>query len=89
MDTIRDHALDFIKKRLAPAEIKNDGRQTPWRGHPVFVAQHACAFCCRGCMQKWYNVKKDVRLTEDQQERIADFLMEWIALEIKGGIGNE
>ena len=41
-DKIREHAEDFIKKRLAPAYIANDGRQTPMRGHPVFKAQHAC-----------------------------------------------
>ena len=31
-DTIRSHAKDFIEKRLAPAEIPNDGKQTPMRG---------------------------------------------------------
>ena len=44
MDTIRDHARDFIAKREAPAVIPRDGKQTPTKGHPVFVAQHA-----RGC----------------------------------------
>ena len=57
---IRRHAEDFISQRLAPAEISNDGRQTPFAGHPVFVAQHACACCCRKCLQKWYKVPKGV-----------------------------
>lgn len=35
---IKEHAYDFIKKRLAPAVIPNDGKQTPMRGHPVFIA---------------------------------------------------
>ena len=39
--TIRKHAEDFVAKRLAPAVIPNDGKQTPMRGHPVFIAQHA------------------------------------------------
>ena len=43
LDTIREHARGFIETRLAPAELPNDGRQTPMRGHPVFLAQHACA----------------------------------------------
>ena len=47
LDTIEDHAREFIAKRLAPAEIANDGRQTPMRGHPVFIAQHATGCCCR------------------------------------------
>ena len=49
LDTIRKHAEDFVSKRLAPDVIENDGKQTPMRGHPVFVAQHATATCCRGC----------------------------------------
>ena len=81
-DTIRRHAEDFVKERLAPAEIPNDGRQTPMRSHPVFVAQHACACCCRGCLEKWYNVKRGKALTEKQQERIVNLLMAWIEKEI-------
>ena len=30
-NTIADHAADFVSKRLAPAEPKNDGKQTPMR----------------------------------------------------------
>ena len=41
LDTIRQHAKDFIAKREAPAYIANDGKQTPMKGHPVFIAQHA------------------------------------------------
>lgn len=80
---IREHAEDFIKKRLAPAYIANDGRQTPMRGHPVFKAQHACACCCRGCLEKWYHVPKGIELTEDQQRRIVNMLMAWIEKEMK------
>ena len=81
MDAIREHCSDFIRKRLAPADIPNDGRQTPWRGHPVFKAQHACACCCRGCLNKWYKVPKGVELKDGQQERMVDFLMAWIERE--------
>lgn len=88
LDTIREHAKDFIEKRLAPAYISNDGEQTPMHGHPVFIAQHACACCCRGCLNKWYNVKKDVALTEIQQEKIVNLLMTWIEREYNGKITN-
>lgn len=81
MDTIRRHAEDFVKTRLAPSSIPNDGKQTPMRGHPVFVAQHACACCCRGCLNKWYKVKKNVELSEKQQEKIVNLLMLWIEQE--------
>lgn len=53
MDTVRSHATDFVRDRLAPAEPKNDGKQTPMRGHPVFIAQHATGTCCRSCLEKW------------------------------------
>ncbi len=83
MDTIKRHAADFVAKRLAPAVIPNDGRQTPMRGHPVFKAQHACACCCRGCLNKWYRVPKDRELSDDQQRRIVNLLMAWIEHEMK------
>ena len=82
LDTIRRHAEDFVRDRLAPAEPQNDGKQTPMRGHPVFIAQHACALCCRGCLSKWYNVKKGVPLTQIQQKKIVDLLMKWIENEL-------
>lgn len=54
-DTIRDHDVQIITRRLAPAMPKNDGKQTPMRGephgHPVFLAQHATGTCCRGCLE--------------------------------------
>ena len=83
MAVIRAHAIDFVKTRLAPAEPHNDGKQTPMRGHPVFVAQHACACCCRGCLQKWYHVPMGIELSEDQQTRIVKLLMAWIERELE------
>lgn len=82
METIRSHAEDFVRTRLAPAVIPNDGKQTPMRGHPVFIAQHACACCCRGCLNKWYKVKKGIELTPVQQEKIVNLLMAWIEHEM-------
>lgn len=83
LDVIRSHAADFVAKRLAPAEIPNDGKQTPMRGHPVFVAQHACACCCRGCLNKWYRVPQGRALTESEQRRIVNLLMAWIEKEYR------
>ncbi len=83
LPVIREHAEDFVRRRLAPSEIPNDGRQTPMRGHPVFVAQHACACCCRGCFEKWYGVPKRVELSEIQQKGVVDLLMAWIKREIR------
>ena len=82
LDVIEQHARDFISKRIAPAVILNDGKQTPMKGHPVFIAMHACA-CCRGCLNRWYHVEKGIPLTGIQQEKIVNLLMLWIENEMK------
>ena len=83
MDTIRSHAEDFVRSRLAPAVIPNDGKQTPMRGHPVFRAQHATACCCRGCLNKWYRVRRNTELSTEQQKKIVALLMAWIEREVR------
>lgn len=77
-DTIRRHAADFVRKRLAPAVIPNDGKQTPMRGHPVFIAQHATGCCCRGCFAKWHRIPAGRELTPDEQRYAVEVLMAWI-----------
>ena len=83
LDTIEKHAKDFISTRLSLAIIDNDGKQTPMKGHPVFIAQHATGTCCRGCLMKWHKIKKGVVLTPEQQEYIVDVIMSWIMEELK------
>ncbi|MDZ4097480.1 MAG: DUF4186 domain-containing protein, partial [Methylophilaceae bacterium] len=68
------HAEDFITKRLSPAVIPNDGKQTPFRGHPVFVAQHATATCCRGCLEKWHRIQAGHLLSEQEKAYILTVL---------------
>ena len=63
---VLEHARDFIERRLAPANPPRDGKQTPFRGHPVFVAQHATATCCRGCLEKWHGIARDHALDEGE-----------------------
>lgn len=75
---IEEHARDFINKRLAPAEPKNDGKQTPFKGHPVFKAQHATATCCRGCLAKWHGIAKDRALKSGEIDRAVAVIMWWI-----------
>ena len=83
IEKVREHATDIITSRLAPAFIPNDGKQTPMKNHPVFIAQHACACCCRDCLYKWYKVPKNVELNETRQEKIVNLLMFWIEEEMK------
>ncbi len=82
LSAVLDHAEDFISKRLAPAVIENDGKQTPMRGHPVFVAQHATACCCRGCLQKWHHIPQGRELTLAEQAYIVVVLEKWLSEKI-------
>jgi len=75
---ILQHAADFVAKRLAPELPANDGKQTPWRGHPVFVAQHATATCCRGCLEKWHHIKCGQELTENEQAYVVTVIDRWL-----------
>ena len=83
LDTIEKHARDFITKRIAPANPSNDGKQTPMKGHPVFIAEHATATCCRSCLYKWHHIPKNKQLTAEEQTYIVKVIMTWIQKEIK------
>lgn len=83
MATIRRHAEDFVSKRLAPAAIPNDGKQTPMRGHPVFLAQHATGCCCRGCLSKWHHIQPGHQLSPEEQRYVVAVLMTWIRRQLK------
>jgi hypothetical protein len=78
LDAVMLHARDFIAQRLAPAQPRNDGKQTPMRGHPVFVAQHATACCCRGCLSKWHAIPRGHDLTREEQEHVISALERWL-----------
>ncbi|MBM3350313.1 MAG: DUF4186 domain-containing protein [Betaproteobacteria bacterium] len=78
MSLILDHAEDFVQERLAPAVIVNDGMQTPMRGHPVFVAQHATACCCRGCLQQWHHIPSGRKLSQSEQAYVVVVIERWL-----------
>ena len=78
LSTILDHAAELIAKRLAPADPPNDGKQTPFRNHPVFVAQHATATCCRGCLEKWHHIPRGRALTVDEQRYVVAVIERWL-----------
>ena len=78
MDSVVAHARDLVARRLAPAEPANDGKQTPFKGHPVFIAQHATATCCRGCLEKWHRIPKGRELTPEEQEHVISTLERWL-----------
>ena len=77
---IEQHARDFVKERLAPALPKNDGKQTPMKKHPVFIAQHATATCCRKCLEKWHGIERGKELTQHQVDYIVSVIMYWLRI---------
>ncbi|MFF3504026.1 DUF4186 domain-containing protein [Streptomyces sp. NPDC003247] len=83
--TLRWHAYDLIARRLAPAEPRKDGRQTPYRGHPVFVAQHATATCCRRCLERWHGIPAGRELSRSEHTYVVRVICRWIERELADG----
>ena len=81
-EVIDQHAADFIARRLAPARIPNDGKQTPMRGHPVFIAQHAIATCCRGCLEKWHAIPRGRGLSDEEQRYVVQVIHHWLVIQM-------
>ena len=81
LDVILQHAEKFISERLEPAQPKNDGKQTPMRGHPVFVTQHATATCCRSCLAKWHGIPKGAPLSAEQKEHVIQVIRRWLEMQ--------
>ena len=79
LPVILEHGRQCVRARLAPAEPKNDGRQTPMRGHPIFIAQHATATCCRGCLEKWHRIPRGRELSDDEIEYVLAVLSRWLS----------
>ena len=82
VDILQLHAADFVRKRLAPAEPKNDGRQTPLKGHPVFIAQHATGTSDRQKLAKFHGIEKGVELTDKDISYVVDVIIRWIEEQI-------
>jgi len=82
IDKIREHAYDFVIKRLSLKIILNDGKQTPMRGHPVFIAQHATGTCCRGCLYKCHGIKNNKELNKEEIDYIVDIIIKWIIINL-------
>jgi hypothetical protein len=75
---IRAQAAELLAARVGPAYPHKDGRQTPYRGHPVFVAQHATATCCRSCLERWHGIARGHELTDDELEYMLAVIDRWI-----------
>ena len=82
LEKIKEHAYDFVNQRLKDIRVVKDGKQTPTHGHPVFIAQHATATCCRTCLEKWHHIDKNKILTDEDIDYIVNIIMKWIKKQI-------
>jgi hypothetical protein len=78
LEILQLHATDFVRKRLAPADPKNDGRQTPLKGHPVFIAQHATGTSDRIKLHKFHGIQSGIELTEMEISYVVSVILRWI-----------
>ena len=82
LGTIKEHAFQFLNNRVATDFPRNDGKQTPMKGHPVFIAQHATATCCRRCIQKWHGIEKGRALNAKEVQFLVELIMGWICAQL-------
>jgi hypothetical protein len=60
---------DFLRKHIGPPRDAFDGRRVPWpqrtpqRMNPYFYGQHATGTCCRTCLETWYGIPQDRKLS--------------------------
>ena len=88
-EKIKEHAYDFIRNRLAGSNIINDGKQTPMKGHPVFIAQHATATCCRKCLEKWHKIKSNKELNEFEIDYVVNLICKWIDVQYNNSLNKK
>ena len=58
------------------------GMQTPMHNHPVFIAQHATATCCRACLEKWHEIPRGQELSLDEREYVVQVIQTWLIRQI-------
>lgn len=85
---IKEDAEYFIRNRISDTSKVIDGKQTPLRNHPVFIAQHATATCCRNCLYKWHHIPKNRLLTNHEIDFCVALIMKWIENELQNNYKN-
>ena len=83
LEKIREDAIYFIDNRISATSKVIDGKQTPMKNHPVFIAQHATATCCRNCLYKWHHMPKGRLLTPHEIDFCVELIMTWIKKELE------
>lgn len=82
-ELLNQHAHEILKNRIGASHPKNDGKQTPYKGHPVFTAQHATGCCCRSCLFKWHGIEKNRELSDRELNELSAVICEWIRRDLE------
>jgi Domain of unknown function (DUF4186) len=88
LHTVLADASQFISKRLGAANPRNDSKQTPFKGHRLFIAQHATATCCRGCLAKWHGIEKGEALRPVELAHVEAVIKRWLRKELADAPGE-
>ena len=82
-NTIADHAADFVSRRLAPAEPKNDGKQTPCAGIRCSSRSTLPPAAAGAVWRSGTAFLQGVPLSAEQQVYIVGMLMSWMRREME------
>jgi hypothetical protein len=75
----KEHVIHVLNSRIGNYNQAFDGRQTPKGGTElVNYAQHATATCCRGCLEIWHNIPKNIKLTNQNITYCSELIMLFI-----------
>ncbi len=77
-DMMIKHAQDFVERRLGPARPRNEGKQTPLKGHPLFLAQHATGSDSRRALSEYHGIAEGKELSRQQIDYVTDVVLRWL-----------
>lgn len=77
-DMMVRHAHDFVERRLGPARPRNEGKQTPLKGHPLFLAQHATGADSRAALSEYHGIAEGKKLSRQQMDYVTDVVLRWL-----------
>ena len=86
IETLKAEARKIVLTRISELRGVSDGRQTPMRGHPVFLAQHATGICCRDCVLEWHGIPKRGVMSAKQLNHLHSVLAAWLETTMAIGV---
>ena len=75
--------IDKMLEKLSYSKFRSSFKiSKKLKGHPVFLAQHATATCCRSCLNKWYKIPQNRKLTDEEIDYIVSIILKWIKMQM-------